>query len=212
MPTHSGSRDSTPASPCGVAHDFSVAIDGPVRIPAWPLPRRRMHLTRSTSLATENRARPEIPGDHRPVQHGARTADAGSAFRIRQEGGMRRSLDVFETLAVPFSPTRPRQEAHEAYRTRTLAAGARRPGDGRVRHRPDPQRRLPRRRQRPRGHEHPLPLLEHVGGHHRPVHRCPRRSRHPVDAVEQEDRLDLPQGRDRPSRHIHRAEGPARYR
>ena len=30
---------------------------------------------------------------------------------------------------------------------------------------PDPQRRLPRRRQRPRRHERPLSLLEHVRGH-----------------------------------------------
>ena len=92
--------------------------------------------------------------------------------------------------------------------TRTVAASAHRPGHRGIHSRPDPQRRLSRRRQRSQREKHPLPLHEYVRGHPRAVHRCTRRPWYSVDSVEQEGRLYLPKSRDRPSRHIRRAKGP----
>ena len=124
-------------------------------------------------------------------------------------GQLQRGVVVLKALAMPVPAARSRQETQARDSTRTLAASARRPGDRRVHPRPDPQRRVPRRRKRPRRHERPLSLLQRVRGHPRTVHRRTRRSRNTVDSVEQEDRLDLPQSRDRPPRHIRRAKDRA---
>ena len=89
---------------------------------------------------------------------------------LRRPDRLRRSIAILQALAVPVSPARAGQEAQPTDPPGAMAASPRRPGHRGVHPRPDPQRRLPRRRQRPRRRQHPLPLLEPVRRHPRPVH------------------------------------------
>ena len=130
----------------------------------------RLYLEECSQLGTQN---------HRAARYPAIIDQCRAS--INADDARAPTSPFVQTLAMPVPQHGPGQ-ASPADQAGTLAAGARESGDRGLRPRPDPQRRLPRHRRRPRRQEHPVPLHQPLRRHPRTVHRRPRSPRHPVDA------------------------------
>lgn len=176
----------TSSSACGVIHDFPAIAAGPY---CYVL---GLYFGDGCISRMGRVWRLRIPLDQKypGIIHACR--DAIDALMPRQRASIEPQPKGCVVVSLyskhwpcPPAAARPRQEAHQAHPSGALAANPRKGGDRRIHPRPHSQRRLPRCRERSRSQKRPLPLLEQIRRHPRPVHLRTRRTRDSLDSPEQ---------------------------